>query len=156
MVSIPVRSLLILAVWAGRAAAPGSAVRDALADTIVVVVHDDVPGDTLDPATIRRVFLRRQRFWADRSLAAPVNLPATSPVREHFSLAVLGRSPRDMAAFWNDLYFNGVQPPPVVESQRAMLLYVARTPGAIGYVAADSLPPEPQREGYRVALRIAP
>lgn len=123
--------------------------------TVVVVVNDDVLDDSIDAATVRRIFLRRQRFWADGALAAPVNLPATSPVRETFSLSILGRSPREMAGFWNDLYFNGVQPPPVVESQRAVLLYVARTPGAIGYLAADSLPPPTRRDGYRVALTTA-
>lgn len=122
---------------------------------IAVVVNTEVPADSLDDATVRRIFLRRQRFWGDGALVAPVNLPATSPVRDAFSRAVLGRSPRDMADFWNDQYFHGVQPPPVLDSQRAVLLYVARTPGAIGYVASDSLPPAERRDGYRVALVVA-
>lgn len=121
---------------------------------VAVVVNGEVPDDSLDDATVRRIFLRRQRFWGDGALVAPVNLPATSPVRDAFSRAVLGRSPRDMAGFWNDQYFHGVQPPPVLDSQRAVLLYVARTPGAIGYVAADSLPAAGQRDGYRVALVV--
>lgn len=164
MVRLPVRALLTLAAAAALHAGgadpdPGSrgqwGVRQAAPASIAVVVHDDVPGDSIDAATVRRIFLRRQRFWGDGALAAPVNLPATSPLRERFSLAILGRSPRDLADFWNDLYFNGVQPPPVLESQRAVLLYVARTPGAIGYVAADSVAPPGRRAGYRVALVAA-
>jgi ABC-type phosphate transport system substrate-binding protein len=168
MVRLPVRPLLTLAAAAALHAAgvgptaeagpgPGPAPFVAgpqAAERLAVVVNDDVPGDSLDAATVRRVFLRRQRFWGDGELVAPVNLPATSALRERFSLAILGRSPRDMADFWNDLYFNGVQPPPVLESQRAVLLYVARTPGAIGYVAADSVAPPGRRDGYRVALVV--
>ncbi len=173
MVRLPVRPLLTLAAAAALHAAGVGPTAEAVpgpvpapvvagprtpgpqaAERLAVVINDDVPGDTLDAATVRRIFLRRQRFWGDGALVAPVNLPATSPLRERFSLAILGRSPRDMADFWNDLYFNGVQPPPVLESQRAVLLYVARTPGAIGYVAADSVAPPDRRDGYRVALVV--
>ncbi|MEJ2679399.1 MAG: hypothetical protein P8174_10045 [Gemmatimonadota bacterium] len=75
-------------------------------------------------------------------------------MRDAFSRAILGRAPRDMTEFWNDAYFHGIQPPPVLDSQRAVLLYVARTPGAVGYVAADSLPDPDQRSGYRLVLVV--
>ena len=67
-----------------------------------------------------------------------MNLPAASPVRDAFSRAMLGRSARDLADYWNDLYFHGTAPPPVVPSERAALLFVARTRGAVAYVTRDA------------------
>jgi hypothetical protein len=62
------------------------------------------------------------------------NLLAASPVREQFSLSVLGNTPQELASYWRDLRFHGTRRPPVVESQRTVLRYMARPPGAVGYV----------------------
>ncbi len=106
---------------------------------VAVLVHgEEVAGD-LDPSQIRRIFLLRQRFWSDGTPVAPVNLPAASPLRETFSRLVLGQSTRDLAEYWKDLYFHGTQPPPVLDSEEAVLLYVTRTRGGIGYVSLSFL-----------------
>lgn len=135
MVRLRVGPLLILGLLA---AAPARAAQ-AAADSIVVIVHPDVPATRITVAEARRIFLRRSSFWSDRRRIEPVNLPATSPVRDTFSRRVLGRAPAELAAYWNDRYFHGTSPPPVLESEQAMLLYVARTPGAIGYVRASAV-----------------
>jgi ABC-type phosphate transport system substrate-binding protein len=150
MVRLAVGTLLTLVL-----AAPAARIQEQRDPArIAVVVNTDVPNDSLTTGTVRRIFLRRQRFWRDGTLVAPVNLPATSPVRDAFSRIVLGRAPRDMAEFWNDAYFHGIQPPPVLDSQRAVLLYVARTPGAVGYVDAAFLPPPDKRSGFRLVLVV--
>jgi hypothetical protein len=118
-----------------RRAAAGA---EALAP-IAVVANVDVPAERLDEEEVRRVFLLRRRFWSNGSRVHPVNLPATAPVREQFSRSILGRSPRDLADYFNDLYFHGTPPPPVLESERAVLLYVERTRGAVGYVSLAAL-----------------
>jgi hypothetical protein len=110
-----------------------------------VCVVANLPGDPPDPDVelVRRIFQLRQRFWPDGTPAHPVNLPAASPVRETFSQAVFGESVQDMAAYWNERYFHGTRPPPSLGSEQAVLLYVARTRGGVGYVkagAADALP----------------
>ncbi len=107
---------------------------DAPGDSICVVAH--APGDTtgVDVDLIRRIFLERQRFWPDGTPARPVNLPATSSVRERFSLAVLGESVRELAPYWDERYFHGTRPPLSVGSEEALLLFVARTKGSVGYV----------------------
>ncbi|MCA9739732.1 MAG: hypothetical protein KC645_19045 [Gemmatimonadetes bacterium] len=88
-----------------------------------------------DPELLRRIFLLRQRSWPDGTRAHPVNLPASSPLRERFSRAVLGESVQALAAYWNDRYFHGTRPPPTMASEEAVLLFVERTSGAVGYVA---------------------
>jgi len=121
-----------LALAGSAAAAPGPAGSGAAA--LVVVAHPGVAAPRLDRAEVRRIWLLRRRFWADGTQIVPVNLPAASPVRDAFSRAALGRPARDLADYWNDLWFHGTAPPTVVPSERAALLFVARTRGAVGYV----------------------
>lgn len=119
---------------------------------LVVIVHADVPVTVLTRDVVRRIFLLRTRFWHDGARISPVNLAPVSPLRDSFSHAVLGQSTRDLTNFWNDLYFHGTLPPPSVESETAMLLYVSRTPGAIGYVSRDAVTGQPP--GIRVVLAV--
>lgn len=114
---------------------------------VAVIAHEGVGVDGMEAVQVRRVFLLRQRFWGDGSAVVPVNLPASSPVREEFSELLLGQTTRDLAGYWSDLYFHGIQPPRVLDSQEAVLLFVTRTPGAIGYVSlsflrSHAVPPE--------------
>lgn len=110
-----------------------------------MVANADVDPPPADLDLVRRIFQLRQRFWPDGTPARPVNLPAASPVREMFSKAVFGQSVEDMAAYWNERYFHGTRPPPSLGSQQAVLLYVARTKGAVGYIEGDSIAALPGR-----------
>jgi hypothetical protein len=102
---------------------------------VVVNLRGDPPRGSVD--MVRRIFQLRQRFWPDGTPTRPVNLPPSSPVRERFTEVVFGESVEDMAAYWNERYFHGTRPPPSLGSQQAVLLYVARTKGGIGYMQAD-------------------
>lgn len=127
------RSLILLSLAAAATlfARPLAAQRPQIA----IIVNADTEIDSLDVATVRRVFLARQQNWHNGKRAHPINLPAASELRSVFSRVVLERSARSLAAYWNDLYFHGTQPPPVLESERAVVLYVQRTSGAVGYVS---------------------
>jgi len=106
----------------------------------VVVGRESVISDvTLD--SLRELYLRRQRVWPSGERALPVNLPADDPLRASFSSRVLGRSPEALASYWRRLYFEGVRPPLVLKSARAVCAYVGVEPGAIGYVRADEVDP---------------
>ncbi len=100
---------------------------------VVANVPEDAANVDLD--FVRRIFLVRQRFWPDGGAAHPVNLPASSEARERFSLEVFGETVTDMVPYWNDRYFHGTRPPRTVASEAAVLLFVARTPGGVGYVS---------------------
>lgn len=150
---VPIRVRALLAVVAALAGRPAGSAAQAPA-SVVVIVNATVPARSLTRAEVRRIFLLRERFWSDGQSLAPVNGPAGSPLRESFSRAVLGGSTQSFATYWNDLYFHGTAPPPTLESEQAVLLYVARTAGAIGYVsdgAAAQLPPE-----VRPVLTVSP
>ena len=113
---------------------------------VVVGANSEVREVTLD--TLRELYLRRRRVWPDGTRVIPVNLPAESPVRETFSRYVLGRLPRDLVGYWNRRYFEGVQPPLVLQTPQAVCAYLAVEREAIGYVRAA----EVDRQACRVLL----
>jgi len=160
MVPLRLRPLLAAALLASALALPraaqGQRAAGARDDDIDVIVNPGVPVATIDAREARRIFLLRQRFWPGGRTIAPVNLPAASPLRRDFSVKLLGRTVRELTEYWNDLYFHGTEPPPVMDSERAVLLYVARTPGAIGYVYASTLRAAPERDAVKLVLTLEP
>jgi hypothetical protein len=148
--------LALLALAAPPRPAAAQRAEAAPEDDIVVVANPAVPVSSLSTSDARRVFLMRTRFWPHGERVAPVNLPAASPVRQRFSVALLGRTVRELGEYWNDLYFHGTEPPRVLDSERAVLLYVARTPGAIGYVRGATLRAAAERDRVKVLLTLTP
>lgn len=123
------------------ACAPASDAKAAGADAAIAVVvgKGQAPATPLSPALVAGIFARKRQLWPDRSTIVPVNLPASHPLRRNFSRWVFDQSPEEMQTYWNDQYFHGVVPPPVLASEEAVLRFVASTPGAIGYVAVCSV-----------------
>jgi len=101
----------------------------------VVIGKGQASASPLAPALVAGIFARKRQLWRDRSPIVPVNLPASHPLRRNFSRWVFDKTPEEMQDYWNDQYFHGVVPPPVLASEEAVLRFVASTPGAIGYVS---------------------
>jgi hypothetical protein len=105
-------------------------------EPFAVIVANDIPERSLSAKNVALIFRRRQVTWNDGLRTQPVNLPASNAVRRAFSQCVLGELPQAMENYWRQMYFHGVLPPHVVESEQAVALFVASTPGAIGYVSS--------------------
>jgi len=117
---------------------------------IAVVVGTSSPIRDVTVDGLREVYLRRRRIWPDGTPSLPVNLPADHPVRRAFSRRVLGRLPEDLESHWGRLAFDGVRPPPVLQTAQAVCAYVAVEPTAIGYVPASAV----DTSACRVVIRI--
>ncbi len=65
----------------------------------------------------------------------PVNLPLSNPVRSQFSSAIFEHSPVALSEYWDRMSFRGLRPPVVQQSEQAVILFVSRVKGAIGYVS---------------------
>lgn len=103
-----------------------------------VVVHAQVPLDGIPTSELANIFQKKERRLPSGETAAPIDQGESSEVREIFSLAVHGRSARQIAAYWQQQIFSGRDfPPDEGDSDAEVLAYVASTPGAIGYVSAD-------------------
>lgn len=117
---------------AGFATAKGS-------QPIIAVVVDSkqtVAELKLSTKNLNLIYWRKQRFWPNGVPIKPVNLRSQNPLRIQFSQTTLGSTPKSQIDYWNGQYFNGILPPHSVDSEEAVLRYVAKTKGAIGYVNA--------------------
>jgi len=108
---------------------------------IAIVVSSQQNVDELKLATknLNLIYWRKQRFWPQGVRIKPVNLSAQHPLRIQFSQATLGSTPQTQIDYWNGQYFNGILPPHSVNSEEAVLRYVAQTKGAVGYINACNL-----------------
>lgn len=108
-------------------------------EVAIVVANDGSWQGIRGKLTVRQLArIYRRQFLLGRAgqRLYPVNLPPEHPLRIAVSRKLFGRTPVAMARFWSEQYFNGISPPHVVNSQEAMLRFIASTPGAIGYVVA--------------------
>jgi ABC-type phosphate transport system substrate-binding protein len=118
------------------------------AEEIVVIVHPTREA-ALDTSELAQIYLKQRRRWPGGDAIVPVNREPTSPLRDVFARAVLGRPPQQLALYWNRQYFHGVQPPATLASDEAVKRFVASEPRAIGYIRASALDPS-----VRVVLRL--
>jgi ABC-type phosphate transport system substrate-binding protein len=108
-------------------------------ERIAIIVAKTATQRILDNEQLERVYLRKTRFWSDGTRVTPVNLPAAHPLRLAFSRLVLRTLPEEQETYWNEQYFHGVTPPFVLDSEEAVVQFVATTPGAIGYVSETAV-----------------
>jgi ABC-type phosphate transport system substrate-binding protein len=116
--------------------------RPSSAQEFKVVVNAGAGVSSMSATQLSDVFQKKARSLPDGTAAVPVDLPASSSVREAFSQAVHGRGASAMEAWWQQQIFAGKDvPPETMDSDAAVLSHVASTPGAIGYVSAGATLP---------------
>ena len=115
-------------------------VKSALANesiiAIIVASNQNIDDLKLAPNQLSLIYWRKQLYWPNGLRIKPVNLRSENTLRQQFSQTILGGLPKTQIDYWNGQYFNGVLPPYSVNSEEAVLRYVAQTNGAIGYVNA--------------------
>ena len=113
----------------------------ARAEGLLIVANPSVTvANPLNLGQIAAIYLLRLTVWPDGSHIVPVNREATSEVRRKFTAAVLPEQSGALAAYWNEMHFLGKEPPVVQESERAMLAFIQKVPGAVGYITASTAP----------------
>jgi ABC-type phosphate transport system substrate-binding protein len=119
--------VLLPLLWHGPASA---------GDEILVIVAGDAPELSINRIMLRDIYLKKI-FMDDNGHAfVPVNLPPDNPLRLSLAETIFNKSAQQLQDYWNQRYFQGISPPHVLRSQEAMVQFVAKTPGAIGYIAA--------------------
>jgi ABC-type phosphate transport system substrate-binding protein len=114
------------------------AVNAAIADSVVIV--NPANGNALDAKTVQRIFLGKEKKFADGSETIAVNQLADSQVRQDFDQNQLGRSTSQVSAYWSKLVFTGKGiPPKEVANDAEVIALVSENPNVIGYVSAASV-----------------
>jgi ABC-type phosphate transport system substrate-binding protein len=104
-----------------------------------VIVHPSRAGE-VSLRELRAIYLKQKVFWSDGSPIVAINREAGSAPRELFSSKVFGQTTRELAAYWNQRYFEaGEFPPATLASDDAVLRFVAGNRNAIGYVLAEKV-----------------
>jgi ABC-type phosphate transport system substrate-binding protein len=104
-----------------------------------LIVHPDNPLGSTTRRFVSDAFLRNVGKWGDGRGIMPADLRADAKVRERFSDRVHGRSVAAVKRYWQQRIFSGSGvPPPELESEEAMIAYVLKHRGAIGYVSAET------------------
>jgi ABC-type phosphate transport system substrate-binding protein len=133
-------ALLGLGSPAARADAPA-------AEAFLVIVNARNDLASSDRQFLADAFLKKVSRWQDGEALRPVDLRPDTAVRHAFSLSVLRRPVAAVRSYWQQCIFSGRDvPPPELDSEAAVLRYVARHRGAVGYVSATTK----VEEGVRV------
>jgi hypothetical protein len=104
---------------------------------VIVNPSNGLPG--VDREFAADVFLKKITRWPDGEGIKPVDLRPDNPVRRHFSENVLKRSVGAVRSYWQQRIFSGRDvPPPELETEDAVVTYVAHNVGAVGYVSGGT------------------
>jgi hypothetical protein len=104
-----------------------------------ILVHPDNPANSVSKDFATDVFLKRTTRWSDGETARPVDQRADTGVRRMFSESVLRRSVSAVKRYWQQRIFSGRDlPPPELDGDEAVVGYVLKHRGAIGYVSVGA------------------
>jgi ABC-type phosphate transport system substrate-binding protein len=107
------------------------------AEDLIVIGNPSISVDNLNVEELADFYLLKVTIWPDGKRVIPVNREAASPLRAVFSNTVLHQSPQTLVTYWNEMHFKGKMPPLIQESDEAVLAFVQKVPGAIGYINAS-------------------
>jgi ABC-type phosphate transport system substrate-binding protein len=110
----------------------------ALAELVVVVNPSN--SNALNEKVVQRIFLGKDKKFADGTETIAVNLVGDNALRAQFDQDILGRSSSQVAAYWSKLVFTGKGiPPKEVSSDADVIDLVAKNPSVIGYIDRSSV-----------------
>ena len=113
------------------------------ATPIAVIVHQDVPVDSLSLTELRRIFRGERLFWAGDLTITLLAPPRGSREREVLLGKIYERgSEAEYKSFWINKLFDkeGQTAPKITGSPQMSAALVREIPGAIALVPADRIP----------------
>jgi TonB family protein len=109
-----------------------------IAADVKMIANASVKADMLSANEVKSVFLEESNSLRDGTHVEPV-LERDGPVHEAFLHEYLGGTDDDLQSYYRALVFSGRgSMPKQLGSDAAVVAYVARTKGAIGYVSAGT------------------
>jgi ABC-type phosphate transport system substrate-binding protein len=119
--------------------APSAGAQSPAPPAFRVIVNGANPYARLQRDFVANAFLRKTSRWGHGEMIRPVDQDGDSAARRRFSSDVLRRSVSAVRSYWQQLIFSGRGlPPPELDSDQAVVGYVARNRGAVGYVSGSA------------------
>jgi len=117
---------------------------------VVFIVGKNTKIYKLTKEQVREIYLKEIEFVNGVELV-PVNLPPENSLRRIVEEKIIGLSEEMLKIYWNRKYVYGIEPPIVLGSEKAVIKFVKRVKGAIGYIREENLD-EDVRVVYRLKL----
>ena len=115
--------------------------RPAAAEELLIIANRSVNVTApLSVGEITAFYLLRTTTWPDGSRVIPVNREAGSDARMSFTSSVLQEDNASLTTYWNEMHFMGKMPPVVQQSEQAVLAFIQKVPGSVGYINASTAP----------------
>jgi ABC-type phosphate transport system substrate-binding protein len=104
-----------------------------------VIVNPSNADTSVERTFLAHAFLKKATTWSDGETIHPVDQLANSAVRRQFSEEILERPVSAVRSYWQQLIFSGRGvPPPELDNDDAVVRYVSRHAGAVGYVSGGA------------------
>ncbi len=87
---------------------------------------------------LKSIYLK-EKIFIKHVRVIPVNLPSDNFLRKIFNKYVLNMTQEELNIYWNEKYYEGVVPPIVLKSQKAVKKFLQNVEGSIGYLTKDYL-----------------
>lgn len=105
---------------------------------VEVIVHPS-NGAALDKDSIQRIYLGKTRAFPGGGEAVAISMEEGSAAEGDFTKNVLGKSPKQLKAYWAKMVFTGKGTPPrQIDSAAEMVNLISANPNLIGFVPAGS------------------
>lgn len=101
---------------------------------LYIIANKDLPVAQLDKRDIAAIYLLKKKHWENGEDIMPINLPAQADARNRFTAEIFDSTPDKLGSYWDKMLFQGETPPVTQNSEQAVILFVERIKGAIGYV----------------------
>jgi len=130
--------LLALAVLAFQGVG-SSALADEATPAFRLVVHPNNSIRSVERSFLADAFLKKITRWSEGETIRPADLRPAVDARRAFTERVLKRTVGAVRSYWQQRIFSGRDvPPPELESDDEVLAFVAKHPGAVGYVSGNA------------------
>lgn len=106
----------------------------------LVVVVNPANTNAINSKIVQRIFLGKDKKFADGNETIAVNQVADTQIRKDFDKMILGRNSSQVSAYWSKLVFTGKGiPPKEVASDAEVIDLVSKNPSVIGYINKASV-----------------
>lgn len=105
---------------------------------VEVIVHPSNAA-ALDKDSIQRIYLGKTRAFPGGGEAVAISMKEGTAAEGDFTKNVLGKSPKQLKAYWAKMVFTGKGTPPrQIDSAAEMVNLISANPNLIGFVPAGS------------------
>jgi len=105
-----------------------------------VIVNSQAQIQKISPKTLLRIYSMQQKYWPNGKKIKVYTLSQLQTEHQNFVKKILKSQPYQLERHWKQLLFSGIGKPPIqLDNEQEMITKINSSPGAIGYVSANTI-----------------